>query len=111
KPSAAWVEVVALADEEVVRFASGLIGSFALTGELDNAKLGEAHDWRGVPIDQVLAAAGREVDRLVDAHQHLAAIAGFLELHIEQGPRMEAAGTDLALATRIVAVQPQPIPP
>ena len=108
-PIAPLVEVVGFSDEEGVRFASGLIGSLALTGELDTAKLGEAHDWRGVPIDQVLAAAGREVDRLVDAHQHLASIAGFLELHIEQGPRMEAAGIDLALVTGIVGVHRQRI--
>jgi beta-ureidopropionase / N-carbamoyl-L-amino-acid hydrolase len=101
---AARVEVVGFADEEGVRFGIGLIGSLALTGELDLDRLREERDWQGVPIRQVIASAGREVDRLLDAQQHLPSIAAFLELHIEQGPRMEADGADLAVVTGIVGV-------
>jgi len=108
-PIAQRVEVVGFSDEEGVRFATGLIGSLALAGELDVARLRQAQDWRGLPIDQVLAAAGREVDRLADAQRHLDSIAAFLELHIEQGPRMEATGTDLAVVTGIVGVHRQRI--
>jgi len=106
-PIAQRVEVVGFSDEEGVRFATGLIGSLALTGELDIEKLGQGRDWRGVPIEQVLAGAGRDLDRLVDARQHFDSIAAFLELHIEQGPRMEAGGMDLALVTGIVGVHRQ----
>lgn len=103
-PLAARVEVVGFADEEGVRFGTGLIGSLALTGELDLTRLREERDWQGVPIRQVIASAGREVDRMLDAQQHLHSIATFLELHIEQGPRMEAEGIDLAVVTGIVGV-------
>jgi N-carbamoyl-L-amino-acid hydrolase len=103
-PLAARVEVVGFSDEEGVRFGAGLIGSLALTGELDIDRLREERDWQGVPIRQVIASAGREVDRMPDAQQHLHSIAAFLELHIEQGPRMEAAGVDLAVVTGIVGV-------
>jgi len=103
-PLATRVEVVGFADEEGVRFAIGLIGSLALTGELDLDQLREGRDWQGVPIRQVIASAGREVDRMLDAQQHLPSIAAFLELHIEQGPRMEADGVDLAVVTGIVGV-------
>jgi len=103
-PLATRVEVVGFADEEGVRFAIGLIGSLALTGELDLDQLRGGRDWQGVPIRQVIATAGREVDRMLDAQQHLPSIAGFLELHIEQGPRMEADGVDLAVVTGIVGV-------
>jgi beta-ureidopropionase / N-carbamoyl-L-amino-acid hydrolase len=103
-PLAARVEVVGFADEEGVRFAIGLIGSLALTGALDLEQLREGRDWQGVPIQQVIASAGREVDRMLDAQQHLPSIAAFLELHIEQGPRMEADGVDLAVVTGIVGV-------
>jgi len=98
------VEVVGFADEEGVRFGVGLIGSLALTGELDLDRLREERDWQGVPIRQVIASAGREVDRMLDSQQHLHSIASFLELHIEQGPRMEADGVDLAVVTGIVGV-------
>jgi beta-ureidopropionase / N-carbamoyl-L-amino-acid hydrolase len=103
-PVAARVEVVGFADEEGVRFAIGLIGSLALTGELDLDQLRGGRDWQGDPIRQVLASAGREIDRMLDAQQHLPSIAAFLELHIEQGPRMEADGVDLAVVTGIVGV-------
>ena len=103
-PLAARVEVVGFADEEGVRFGMGLIGSLALTGELDLKRLHEERDWQGVPIRQVIASGGREVDRLLDAQQHLHSIVSFLELHIEQGPRMEADGVDLAVVTGIVGV-------
>jgi beta-ureidopropionase / N-carbamoyl-L-amino-acid hydrolase len=101
---AARVEVVGFSDEEGVRFGTGLIGSLALTGELNMDRLREERDWQGVPIRQVIASAGREVDRMLDAQQHLKSIAAFLELHIEQGPRMEADGVDLAVVTGIVGV-------
>jgi N-carbamoyl-L-amino-acid hydrolase len=101
---AARVEVVGFADEEGVRFGTGLIGSLAVTGELDLDRLRTERDWQGVPIRQVIASAGREVDRMLDAQQHLHSIAGFLELHIEQGPRMEADGIELAVVTGIVGV-------
>jgi N-carbamoyl-L-amino-acid hydrolase len=103
-PLAAHVEVVGFADEEGVRFGTGLVGSLALTGELDLDRLREERDWEGVPIRQVIASAGREVDRMLDAQQHRHAIAAFLELHIEQGPRMEADAVDLAVVTGIVGV-------
>jgi len=103
-PLAARVEVVGFSDEEGVRFGTGLIGSLALTGELDLDRLREERDWQGVPIRQVIATAGREVDRMLDAREHLQSIAAFLELHIEQGPRMEASGADLAVVTGIVGV-------
>jgi N-carbamoyl-L-amino-acid hydrolase len=103
-PLAARVEVVGFSDEEGVRFGTGLIGSLALTGELDLNRLREERDWQGAPIRQVVASAGREVDRMLDAQQHLHSIAAFLELHIEQGPRMEEAGIELAVVTGIVGV-------
>ncbi|HET9848618.1 MAG TPA: Zn-dependent hydrolase [Candidatus Dormibacteraeota bacterium] len=101
------VEVVGFSDEEGVRFAVGLIGSLALAGDLKLDELREAHDQDGTPINQVLAHAGRELDRMLEAHDHLSSVAAFLELHIEQGPRMETAGSDLAVVTGIVGVHRQ----
>src|SRR5436305_42722 len=42
--------------------------------------------------------------RAGSASDGLGPIEAFLELHIEQGPRMEAAGMDLAVVTGIVGV-------
>ncbi len=103
-PAADRVEVVGFADEEGVRFGFGLIGSLALAGELEVDKLRNGTDWEGKPAADVLAAAGVDVDRMLGAHQHLDQVTQFLELHIEQGPRMEADRIDLAVVTGIVGV-------
>jgi len=103
------LEIVGFADEEGVRFESGLIGSLALTGDLDIERLRDGLDWQGVPIRQVLATAGRDLDRMLEAKQHRDSIKAFVELHIEQGPRMEADGIDLAVVTGIVGVHRQRI--
>jgi N-carbamoyl-L-amino-acid hydrolase len=108
-PLAQQVEIVGFADEEGVRFEFGLIGSLALVGELDIERLRDGLDWQGVAIHQVLAAAGRDLDRMLEAQQHLPSIKAFLELHIEQGPRMEADDIDLAVVTGIVGVHRQRI--
>ena len=108
-PLAERVEIVGFSDEEGVRFEFGLIGSLALVGELDLERLREGLDWRGVPIRQVLATAGRDLDRMLEVQEHRPSIKAYLELHIEQGPRMEADGIDLAVVTGIVGVHRQRI--
>src|SRR5207302_3937300 len=95
-PLAEQVEIVGFADEEGVRFEVGLIGSLALVGELDVERLRDGLDWQGVPIRQVLGTAGRDLDKMLEVKEHLTSIKGFVELHIEQGPRMEAGGVDHA---------------
>ncbi len=108
-PLAEQLEIVGFADEEGVRFEVGLIGSLALVGELDVERLRDRLDWQGVPIRQVLATAGRDLDRMLEVREHLTSIKGFVELHIEQGPRMEADKIDLAVVTGIVGVHRQRI--
>ena len=103
-PAEDRVEIVGFSDEEGVRFSIGLLGSLALCGELPIDRLRQATDLEGVPIETVLERAGTSIDRLSEAAKHLSSIAGFLELHIEQGPRMEADGTALAVVTGIVGV-------
>jgi len=108
-PIAEQVEVVGFADEEGVRFETGLIGSKALCGELDIDALRGRSDWAGTPIPEVLKAAGVDLERMNDATTHLNQLDRFLELHIEQGPRMEASGTELGVVTGIVNVHRQEV--
>ena len=101
-PIAEHVEIVGFADEEGVRFNTGVIGSLALVGELDLDQLRNRSDLEGVPAADVLAAAGRELDHMRRAQQHLASVKAFIELHVEQGSRMAEAGLDLAVVTGII---------
>lgn len=108
-PMANRVEVVGFADEEGVRFESGLVGSKALCGELDIEALGTRNDWTGVPIPDVLRAAGVDIAVMNNASAHLTQVGRFVELHIEQGPRMESSGTELGVVTGIVCVHREEI--
>jgi N-carbamoyl-L-amino-acid hydrolase len=108
-PIAERVGIVGFSDEEGVRFSIGLLGSLALVGELPLEQLRQACDLEGRPIDEVLNNAGAHLERMPDARRQLSSIKGFLELHIEQGPRMEADGLDLAVVTGVVGVHRQEI--
>ena len=88
-PAADYVEVVDFADEEGVRFPCGYFGSKALTGALDVSALGQ-------PALDVLRGAGVDGRRIRAASTHLKDVAGYIEIHIEQGPRLESSWTSVA---------------
>ena len=96
------VRAVVFADEE--GNYNHLLGSTALA--------------RDFTRDEIAAMTGRDGDRLVDAITAIGwnpdALTGnridpeqvyaFVELHIEQGPNLEASGTDIGVVTSIVAM-------
>ena len=93
-PAAEQVELVDFADEEGVRFPCGYFGAKALTGALDVQQLVGAGD--------VLREAGVEIADAQRASEHLQDVAGFIELHIEQGPRLEAEHASVAVVSGIL---------
>jgi len=103
-PAAEHVEIVDFADEEGVSFQCGYFGSKALVGDLDPAAFDGMLDTSGIPVPELLTAAGVKLDRLHSASKHLADVAGFLELHIEQGPRLESGGYSVGLVVGILGV-------
>lgn len=80
------------ADEEGARFGRSLFGSSAFSGSLDPAELGGLADADGVPIGDALAEHGVEVDRLGQCASRRDGLGAYLELHVEQGPVLEAEG-------------------
>ncbi|MEH3147619.1 MAG: Zn-dependent hydrolase [Methylobacterium frigidaeris] len=96
------VDVVAFADEEG-HFDVGFLGSRSAIGDLGEAEIDagrNSHD--GTPLRDALAAAGLAgLPRLrLDPGRYR----GFLEMHIEQGTRLEAAGQSVGVVTGIVAI-------
>ena len=96
------VEVVAWADEEGARFGVGLFGSAAAFGRLARA-VGERRDRDGVSIAEALRALGERGDPAA-ARRDPSELAAYLELHIEQGPRLENAGVPLGIVSDIVGI-------
>ena len=94
------IEVVGFADEEGVRFGSTLLGSRAIAGSFD-AKLLENRDKDGTSMREALAAFGLDPERVGDAVRRRGDILAYAELHIEQGPVLEAEGLPVGVVTAI----------
>jgi allantoate deiminase len=96
------IEVVAWSDEEGARFGVGLFGSTAAFGRLARG-VGERRDRDGISIAEALRALGEQGDPAA-AQRDPKELAAYLELHIEQGPRLETAGLPLGIVSDIVGI-------
>jgi len=96
------VELVAWADEEGARFGVGLFGSAAAFGRLPS-NAAERRDPAGVSVADALRALGKAGDP-TKARRDPRDIAAYLELHIEQGPRLDRAGKALGVVSDIVGI-------
>ncbi|EIE18838.1 N-carbamyl-L-amino acid amidohydrolase [Coccomyxa subellipsoidea C-169] len=100
------IDVLMFTSEEPTRFGLGCIGSRGMAGELTAALLDEKLDVNGTSFLEASTAAGYGGS----THQILdgtlvkeGAVKAFVELHIEQGPLLEAEGTQLGIVTAIAA--------
>ncbi|HTW80555.1 MAG TPA: allantoate amidohydrolase [Terracidiphilus sp.] len=94
------IEVIAFSEEEGVRFGVPFIGSRAVAGRFDPALLA-LRDFDGVTLDSAIRNYGLDPTKIAGAvlDEHAAAM---LEIHIEQGPVLEAEGLSVAAVTDIV---------
>jgi allantoate deiminase len=98
------LEVVSLCEEEGSRFRSASFwGSRAITGETRREHLDEVRDDDGVPIGEAMAAVGLDAERFAEAKRD--DIGTFVELHIEQGPRLEDEGLSVGVVTGITGIR------
>jgi len=94
------IEIIAFCDEEGFRFNKGLFGSRGITGELDDAEL-DRKDQDGITRREALIECGCNPDRLSESVYAEGSIAAYLEIHIEQGPVLEAANAPIGIVTGI----------
>jgi allantoate deiminase len=94
------IEIIAFSEEEGVRFGVPFIGSRAVAGRFDPALLGHA-DSDGVTVEAAIRAFGLDPAKIDEAALDETS-AGFFEIHIEQGPVLEAEDLSLAVVTGIV---------
>jgi allantoate deiminase len=94
------IEVLAFGDEEGVRFSTSLTGSRAVAGVFDEACL-ETRDAAGVSRRQALEAFGCDPSSIAQEARNRADVLGYVEVHIEQGPVLEAKGLPLGIVTAI----------
>jgi hydantoinase/carbamoylase family amidase len=95
------LEAIDFTDEE--GSFSGLLGSSAAAGTLSQNELNNPRGGREALLAG-LARAGLTEEGLLTAGRDPAQVAGYLELHIEQGSRLEQAGTDIGIVSGIVGL-------
>jgi hydantoinase/carbamoylase family amidase len=95
------IAVVAFRDEEGWRFGRGCFGSRALCGRLRASELDNV-DREGVRIAEAVRSLG--FGPIPEAGWLEHSPATFIELHIEQGPVLDALGASLGIVTSIAGL-------
>jgi len=94
------IEVIGFGDEEGVRFGSTLLGSRAIAGTFDPALLAKT-DADGMTMREALTKFELDPTQYATAAHSPAQVLAYAELHIEQGPVLEAAGLPVGVVTAI----------
>ena len=94
------IEVIAFGDEEGVRFGTTLLGSHAVAGNFDPGVLDKC-DRAGVSIAEALERFGLDPAGIPAAARRAEDVLAYVELHIEQGPVLEAEGLPVGVVTAI----------
>ena len=100
------VRLVSWADEEGARFGRSLFGSSAAAGSMrDQDELRALKDRDGIALPDALGEHGVDLDRALAARSQLENAAAYLELHIEQGPVLEAMDLPLGVVLGTFGVE------
>jgi hydantoinase/carbamoylase family amidase len=95
------LEVAAFADEEGARFHTDYLGSRSYLGTFDRAHL-DRRDNDGSTLREAIAAFGGDPDACGHVRSCPDDVLGYVEVHIEQGPSLEAANLPVGVVSAIV---------
>nr|WP_321458657.1 allantoate amidohydrolase [uncultured Vibrio sp.] len=98
------VDIVAFADEEGTRFNSTLIGSSAVAGVFDPNWL-TLKDNDGVTMSQAMVEFGLSPEEVGKDSRSPEDVLAYLEVHIEQGPVLEAQNQPVGVVTGIAGAK------
>jgi len=96
------IEIAAFNDEEGSFYS--LLGSRAVTGALDEKALEEASNTNNVHLSEAMKRCGLNVSEIWSAKRVAPRIRAYLELHIEQGPRLDSLGIPIGIVKSIVGL-------
>jgi allantoate deiminase len=94
------IEVVGFAGEEGLRYGIPYLGSSALAGVFDLDDLQRA-DAQGVAMADAIRTFGGDPGRLAEDQWHGGDLLGYMEVHIEQGPVLEASDLPVGVVSAI----------
>ncbi|MBV9706711.1 MAG: allantoate amidohydrolase [Chloroflexi bacterium] len=94
------IEVLGFADEEGLRYQRSYLGSKAATGTFDREMLGLT-DASGITMAEAIRTFGGDPDELQTANWNRDELLGYCEVHIEQGPVLEALNLAVGVVSTI----------
>jgi allantoate deiminase len=94
------IEVIGFADEEGLRFGSTYLGSRAVAGTFEADDLART-DAGGMSMADAISAFGGDPLRIDDDRWHEGDLLGYCEVHIEQGPVLEARRLPVGVVSAI----------
>ena len=94
------IEVVAFAEEEGQRYKATFLGSGALLGQFNSDWLHQV-DADGISMKDAMKSAGLDVNDIPGIQRSPENYAGFVEVHIEQGPVLNEMNLPLGVVTSI----------
>jgi beta-ureidopropionase / N-carbamoyl-L-amino-acid hydrolase len=97
------VEVVCFVGEESSRFGYSTLGSSLVAGQVHAKDLAYAADAQGNKLADILASMGIYRNNLRSMRRDPSTMKAYLELHIEQGPILEAKKKPIGIVTSIAA--------
>ncbi|MGH2479085.1 MAG: hydantoinase/carbamoylase family amidase, partial [Ktedonobacteraceae bacterium] len=97
------LELLAFADEEGLRYSSAYLGSKAVAGTFDPQALSWL-DRDGIPLAEAMRAFGGEPEQIALAKREVGDLLGYCEVHIEQGPVLEALDLPVGLVSAITGL-------
>jgi hydantoinase/carbamoylase family amidase len=97
------LEVISFCDEEAAHNA-GTVGSRAMMGVLQDGEIHRVKTKGSATFAQNLKRLGRDPDKIDAARRKAGEFEFFLELHIEQGPRLETENLHIGAVTAITGI-------
>jgi len=97
------LELVAFSDEEGA--FGGFFGSYAFTGGMKIEDIPNFRDSKGLRIIDAMARHGMDALQAPSAYRNPQGIRAYVELHIEQGPVLEAQQIPIGVVEAIVGIR------
>ncbi len=94
------IEILCFADEEGLRYHSLYLGSKVVAGTFDRNVL-KLTDVDGITMAEAIRTFGGDPDTLEDARRRSDDLLGYCEVHIEQGPVLEALNLPVGVVSSI----------
>ncbi|WP_336824613.1 Zn-dependent hydrolase [Sporosarcina sp. USHLN248] len=95
------IAIVVFACEESARFGISTIGSKAICGLLEKDHVASIQDANGISVEEAVNNCGLNWRNIEEAELSTHSLEQFIELHIEQGSRLEKAQKEIGIVRAI----------